>query len=121
MKAKSSVLPHAVVAYPTIVGKVLTQKRQSLGMKQSDLAAALKMSQSAYSRLESGDSIVNLAQLHIIAPHLGMSPSEVLDSADRYAAHLRQQGVDVVSEKPANPAAVAVGLGLLLALLLASA
>ena len=109
------------MTYPTLVGKVLEQQRRRLGIKQSDLAAALKMSQSAYSRLESGDSIVNLAQLHIIAPQLRMSPSEVLASADRYATHLRQQGVDVVSEKPVNPAAVAIGLGLLVALLLASA
>ena len=79
------------------------------------------MSQSAYSRLESGDSVVNLAQLHVIAPRLGMSPSEVLNSADQYAARLRHQGVDVVSEKPSNPAAVAIGLGLLVALLLAGA
>lgn len=121
MQPKSSIPPQGVVTYPTLVGKVLAQRRQSLGIKQSDLAAALMMSQSAYSRLESGDSVVNLAQLHVIAPQLGMSPSEVLNSADRYATRLRQQGVDVVSEKPGNPAAVAVGLGLLLALLLASA
>lgn len=121
MQPKSSIPPQGVVTYPTLVGKVLAQRRQSLGIKQSDLAAALMMSQSAYSRLESGDSVVNLAQLHVIAPQLGMSPSEVLNSADRYATRLRQQGVDVVSEKPGNPAAVAIGLGLLVALLLASA
>lgn len=121
MQPKSSIPPQGVVAYPTLVGKVLAQRRQSLGIKQSDLAAALKMSQSAYSRLESGDSVVNLAQLHIIASQLRTSPSEVLNSADQYGARLRQQGVDVVSEKPINPAAVAVGLGLLAALLLARA
>lgn len=121
MQPKSSIPPQGVVAYPTLVGKVLAQRRQSLGIKQSDLAAALKMSQSAYSRLESGDSVVNLAQLHIIASQLRTLPSEVLKSADQYGARLRQQGVDVVSEKPINPAAVAIGLGLLAALLLARA
>ena len=121
MQTKSSVPPQGIVTYATLVGKVLAQRRQNMGIKQSDLAAALTMSQSAYSRLESGDSVVNLAQLHVIAPRLGMSPSEVLSLADEYGARLRQQGVDVVSEKPGNPAAVAVGLGLLLALLLASA
>jgi hypothetical protein len=34
------------------------------------------------------------------------------------ARQLRQQNVDVISEKPNNPAAIAIGLGLLAALLL---
>lgn len=120
MHKKSSILPSGIVTYPTLVGKVLEQQRRRLGIKQSNLAAALKMSQSAYSRLESGDSVVNLAQLHIIAPQLKMLPSEVLKSADQYAKDLLQQGVHVVSEKQSNQAAVAIGLALLVALLLAS-
>jgi len=51
---------------------------------------------------------------------LGLQPAQVLQWADQYAAQLRQQGVDVISEKPDNPAAIAIGLGLLAALLMSA-
>lgn len=82
------------------------------------MATALGLSQSAFSRLESGESVLNLSQLRNAAAHLDMRPAELLALADRYEGQLRQQGVDVVSEKQDESAAVVVGLGLLAALLL---
>lgn len=87
-------------------------------IKQGDLAKALGLSQSAYSRLESGDSVLNLSQLRNVAKWLGKQPSEVLQMADQYEAQLRLQGVDVISEKQNDTAAIAIGLGLLAALFL---
>jgi len=40
--------------------------------------------------------------------------------ADQYEVQLRQQGVEVISAKPDNPAAIAIGLGLLAALLMSA-
>jgi transcriptional regulator with XRE-family HTH domain len=82
------------------------------------MATALGLSQSAFSRLESGDSVLNLSQLRNSAAHLGMRPAELLTLADHYEAQLRQQGVKVISEKVDQSAAVVLGLGLLGALLL---
>ena len=110
--------PKPVVAYPVLIGKVLARRRDNLGLKQGDLARVLKITQSAYSRLESGESVMNLAQLHAVAPHLKISPTEILQIADDYAAQLRKQGVQIVPDKPSNPAAAAIGLGLLMAILL---
>jgi hypothetical protein len=47
-------------------------------------------------------------------------PNKIVELADRYEAQLRVQGVEVISEKPDNTAAIAIGLGLLTALLLNS-
>lgn len=112
--------PKPLVTYPALVGKILAQQRESRGIKQGDFAAFIGLSQSAYSRLEAGESVLNLSQLRNAAAHLGLTPAQVLHRADQYEALLRQQGVDVLSEKPDNPAAVAIGLGLLAALLISA-
>lgn len=118
MQTASTPPPQPVVAYPALVGRLLVQRREQLGLKQGALAEAIGLSQSAYSRLESGDSVLNLSQLRNVCSHLGLSPAQLLHAADRYEAQLRRQGVDVVAEKPSNPAAVAIGLGLLAAMFL---
>lgn len=118
MQAKSTPTPRPVVTYPALVGRLLVQRREQLGLKQGALAEAIGLSQSAYSRLESGDSVLNLSQLRNVCAHLGVSPAQVLHAADQYEAQLHRQGVDVVAEKPANPVAIAIGLGLLAALFL---
>ena len=120
MHRKSTHPPQAVVAYPALIGKLLVQRREEIGFKQGQVAAALGMSQSAYSRLESGESVLNLSQLRNICAELRTSPAQVLRDADEYERLLRSQGVNVISEKPIDPAAIAIGLGLLAALLLGS-
>ena len=120
MHNKSSVAPQAIVTYPALVGKLLAQRRDQIGLKQGELAGTLGLSQSAYSRLESGESVLNLAQLRNVCAQLGVTPAQVLQAADQYESLLRRQGVEVVAEKPINPAAIAIGLGLLAALFLGS-
>jgi len=89
-------------------------------MKQGLVADSLGLSQSAYSRLESGESVLNLTQLRKVCAQLDISLAQLFAAADAYEAQLRHQGVDVIAEKPTNAAAVAIGLGLLAALLLSS-
>ena len=117
MQKKSTPLK-PIVTYPALVGKILAQQRETRGIKQGDLATALGLSQSAYSRLESGESVLNLSQLRNVCMQLKLPPAQILDWANQYEVQLRQQNVDVISEKPNNPAAIAIGLGLLAALLL---
>lgn len=120
MHTESIPSPKPLVTYPALVGKILAQQREARGIKQGDLAAIIGLSQSAYSRLEAGESVLNVSQLRNAAIHLGLAPAQVLHWADKYEDQLRQQGVDVLSEKPDNPAAVAIGLGLLAALLMSA-
>jgi transcriptional regulator with XRE-family HTH domain len=92
--------------------------REHQGLKQGDFAAKVGLSQSAYSRLEKGDSVLNLSQLHKICAELHVTPGSVLEKADRLEQQLKAQGVEVKHEKPDDQAALLVGLGLLAALLL---
>lgn len=104
-----------VVPYSVIVGRVLQHRRMQLGLQQSDLASALRITQSAYSRLESGDIVLSLTQLRIAAAVLRTSGAEILASADGYAFYLQGQGVQITDERKDNSAAVLIGLGLLAA------
>lgn len=110
--------PEGALAYPAVVGQILASIREQRGEKQGDIAARVGLSQSAYSRLEKGDSVMNLAQLHKVAAELQTTPSAVLQRADAIQMQLKAQGVEVLPEKPDNAAAALVGLGLLAALLL---
>jgi transcriptional regulator with XRE-family HTH domain len=112
--------PPPIVTYATLVGKIVALQRESLNIKQGEIAAAIGLSQSAYSRLESGDSIMSVTQLRNVANQLGMDPNRLLRLADTYEDTLRKQGVKVISEKTDDTAALLVGLGLLAALLISA-
>jgi transcriptional regulator with XRE-family HTH domain len=120
MPSVSTPSSQPIVTYPALVGKLLARRREQLGLKQGVVAEALGISQSAYSRLEAGESVLNLTQLRNVCTQLSVTPAQVLQAADQYEMQLRSQGVEVVAEKPINPAAIAIGLGLLAALFLGS-
>lgn len=117
MNNKSIAFEKPVVTYATLVGKVLQQFRKEKAIEQITVANDLGISQSAYSRLESGNSTLTVAQLRTAAASVGVQAHEILEQADQKGRALIEQGVTVVSEKPDNAAAAIIGLGILLALL----
>lgn len=114
----SRAAPKPLITYPALVGKVIAHTREQLGVKQGEFAQRLGSSQSAYSKLESGDSVFNLTQLHRICEKLGIQPSALLKRADEYEKQLRKSGVEIVSSKEDNTAAILIGIAFLGALLL---
>jgi len=109
--------PQPAIPYTALVGQVLLGHRGRKGLQQNDLAAALGVSQSAYSRIEQGDTTISIPQLRVIARRLGIAPSDLLREADGLAERLGRQGVEVSDEKGMHPAAVMIGLGILAAIL----
>ena len=67
MRKMSNTSPKGIVPYAAIVGKLLQQQRDARGILQVTVAEALGLSQSAYSRLEKGESAMNIAQLRQIS------------------------------------------------------
>jgi transcriptional regulator with XRE-family HTH domain len=80
------------------------------------MAEALGVSQSAYSRIESGDTNITAWQLRVCADQLGLVPSQLLAQVEAHERLLNAQGVAIVAEKKTNPVAVVLGLALLAAL-----
>lgn len=117
-KHKSTPLfPDAVLPYNVLVGKVLQRHRELLGLNQTEFAAAAGMKQSAYSRIETGQTALTLSQLHAIAGALGVKPEEIMKEVGYAETKLRARKVDVPLEKPedgeAVKAALLIGLGVL--------
>lgn len=109
--------PQPVIPYTALVGKVLSDHRERQGLHQNALAEALGLSQSAYSRMENGDTTISISQLRVIGRRLGIPSGDLLKEADGLAEQLRRQGVEVNEEKGIHPAAIMIGLGILAAIL----
>lgn len=107
------------ITYATLVGRVILQARKGKGLDQRDLANALGITQSAYSRLELGESSLSLGQVRTIATALGSTPGALLQQADGWAVRLAASGVTITDEKKAEPGAAMIALGILLALVAA--
>jgi transcriptional regulator with XRE-family HTH domain len=112
--------PTGVVPYSALIGGVVQNQRKFLNLQQGDIARQLSLSQSAYSRIESGDTVMSVTQLRQIAALIGTNAQRILDQADRIAMQLHSQGVPISHEKKDNSGAILIGLGLLAAALVAA-
>jgi transcriptional regulator with XRE-family HTH domain len=109
------------IAYGALLGRVIEHHRTQRKVQQEQIATSLGITQSAYSKLEKGQSAISVMQLNTVAACLQMQSSTILQDAERYAAHLRQQGVEITNEKQDSSAAgLLIALGLLAALIAAA-
>ncbi len=81
--------------YPAVFGRILVQERTRCGLNQADVAAAVGLTQSGWSRIERGATPITLVQLAAASSSLGRRPSDLLSMADDAVDHLQHQGVDV--------------------------
>jgi len=113
--------PKPTISYATLVGRIVEHHRRQAQMHQEAMARALGISQSAYSRLEQGQSAMSVTQLRLIADHLGTTPDFLLQHTRQYADQLRAQGVVITDNKQESPAGgVLIALGILAALFAAA-
>lgn len=115
-------MPAAVMPYNALVGHVIQRHREILGHTQGEVAHALGLTQSAYSRVESGQTALTVSHLRSLANTLGITPDGILSEADSLAIQLTKKGVQVPNEKPVDgdkevKAALLIGLGILIAIL----
>jgi transcriptional regulator with XRE-family HTH domain len=117
---KSSTAVKPTITYGALVGRIIEHRRKQLGLNQEPLATALGITQSAYSRLEKGQSVLTVTQLRMVAPHLKATAGQILDETDRYAIQFQRQGGEIIGEKEeSSTAGLLVALGVLAALLAA--
>lgn len=109
------------VAYRSLVGQAVAQRRKQLGHGQAALASALGVTQANFSRLETGQSAFSVDQIADVARFLGTTPSDLLAVADDFGQKLQERGYQVVPSPPKsgqNNMTPLVGAGLIAALLL---
>jgi transcriptional regulator with XRE-family HTH domain len=96
--------------YPAIVGRLLETMRKQKGLDQAQLAAAIGVTQSTWSRVENGTVAVSVEQLSKVARALKSAPGAILDQADTVERVLRMRGIRVETERIDDP----IDMGLLL-------
>lgn len=86
------------VTYSMLVGQVVRELRRQHNRSQADVAAALQITQSAWSKLERGAVPMTAEQLFRLGKCLGVDPSQILIAADDAAERARHSGVEVVAQ-----------------------
>jgi len=117
-----------LTSYSAIVGQVLFNLRQEQDIKQGDMAAAVNIGQSTWSRIEKGEVALSIDQLARAANRLGCQPSDVLKWADQAASQIQaEKKVEVLNDRPVdvkqksnNTGALLLGAGALAALIWAA-
>lgn len=85
--------------YPALVGNVLAQLRKEKGVGQAEFGALLGVGQSTWSRIEKGESALNIEQLARAAEQLDLQPHELLAVVDGARDNLHNQGIETLLDR----------------------
>jgi len=79
--------------YQAVIGRVIVRIRKDLSVEQAELATAVGVNQSTWSRIERGESSMSVEQLIIAAEYLKIKPSAVFWEVEVAIQELKQQGL----------------------------
>jgi len=85
--------------YQAVLGRVIVKVRKGQGMEQGLLAKNVGVTQSTWSRIERGESSLNIEQLARASDFLGIKPSYILSETENAVESLELQGVIVNKNK----------------------
>lgn len=85
----------AVTTSGAILGTVLVKLRTEKGIKQGELADAIGISPSTWSRIEKGDSGLSIDQLRAAAKTLGVKPGLILEMVEAAEQEIASHGVRI--------------------------
>jgi transcriptional regulator with XRE-family HTH domain len=101
--------PVAVATFSGVVGAVLMSKRKAAGLAQAEVAGAVGLTVSTWSRIENADSALTVEQLAMAAQSLGLKPSEVLAMAEAKVEELKARGITVAAARHSTDELVSMG------------
>lgn len=85
--------------FAAVIGAILAKIRDEKGLTQADVATALGLTTSTWSRIEKGESTLSAEQLWQAANRLGVSPGSILDVVTDAVSHLPASGIEVKTDK----------------------
>jgi len=104
--------PVVAVSYPAVLGAVLLAMRKSRedkGMSQAEMAEAVGLNVSTWSRIENGDAAMTIEQLVAAAAALGVKPSSILQTTEGKLDDLVAKGIAAGSSRMELAALAAMG------------
>jgi transcriptional regulator with XRE-family HTH domain len=99
-------------SYPAIIGRILEHERKEAGYDQAAFAEQMGLTQSAWSRIERGQSGLSIEHLLKISKVLNTKPHKIVESADYAAKQIERKGVVVHPHVLTNSDKVVAVLGL---------
>lgn len=98
--------PALGITYQSVLGTVINSMRAHSNdrqIKQADIAKALGITVSTWSRIERGESSITLEQLLMTAIFLKIPLSELFHAVEKNIDELRIKGINVAISKDALP------------------
>lgn len=89
----------ATTTYAAVMGRVLALHRENAGLEQADVAKKMNISQSAWSRIERGETVLNVEQLHRAAEAIGVSSEKIVSETEKSSNELKMREVEVTTVK----------------------
>lgn len=111
----------ATTTYAAVMGRVLAMKREEAGLEQADVAKEMGISQSAWSRIERGETVLNVEQLHRAAKIVRASAEQIVEQTETASEDLKDQSVNVTTvkeQKSSGGTLALIGVAALAALVL---
>lgn len=89
----------AFSSFPALLGTIMAMKRKSLELTQEDMADTLGITISSWSRIERGETALNIEQLLLASKKLKIKTSELIREAECQEKILKEKGVKIVMER----------------------
>lgn len=99
-------------SYPAIIGRILEYLRKEAGLDQDVIAKRLGLTQSAWSRIERGQSGISMEQLLRVSDVLGTEPHKIIADADSASLKLKEDGIIIHPNIISKPDKAIAMLGL---------
>jgi len=87
--------PEAVTTSSAVLGAVLAKLRSLQGLKQIDLAEAVGVGTSTWSRVEKGEGDLSIDQLRLAAKALGSTASQIIEIAEAAEMEAIKSGISM--------------------------
>tara|TARA_A200000113_G_C8827565_1_gene342565 strand:+ start:71 stop:436 length:366 start_codon:yes stop_codon:yes gene_type:complete len=84
-----------VTTYPIIMGGIIKNIRERLGFDQRTMAEKMSLSQAAWSKIETGKTVISVVQLQKISNILGMPASEIIGYTDDAVKNIKENNINV--------------------------
>lgn len=104
-----------VTTYPAILGAVIARLRSEKCLTQADLAEAVGLQPSTWSRIEKGESALTVEQLRLAALRMDETPAYIMELAEEAILKLPTTGIslEMLSRAAWTGTAAAIGAGFL--------
>ncbi len=90
---------YIATSYAAILGQMIKQLRENNRLDQADLAEPLGVSVMTVSRIESGDTVLDVPQMEKVARFFGMNPSTFFDDSLKIKEQAERANYKVLQNK----------------------